>query len=489
MQLETLQVRDLSNGIIQGVDDRLAPKNSVAFAWNFRFDKILGRAVLREGTVLIGSQITDAQSILGLHQFILSSGTKYLLSVINGASVSQIMRLESNVWTTTGSDRQMTKDVKTRFLTYLDTVMAIDGTKAISSVDGTAWVSTGGNLDIANCPKGKYAVVWHDQIFVAGVAGHLDRLYYSSIPDGDTGAISWTEDNGYIDIAPYQGQGDITGLAKVPGYLLVFKDRALKRWDGSSTFPDDLCNVGTPSQESIVLGKTTCFYFSASFKSSLGFYETNGETTRKISRPIQTIIHAIDPANYANVAGFSDGEVSMWEIGNITFEGIVYSNVVVMYHIESKTWAVLGFPTKFLTFLPYIDTATLKIIAGNNDGEVIEIFTGVMDNITGQSNIPIENAVQFQPIDFGNRGAMKELSSVIPYTKNGTDTKLLIRTNETDTFKELGDTKDDFESEIDTTGLKGHCFEIRLGGITKTGGTQIIGFDVVNPELLTTIEP
>ena len=160
-----------------------------------------------------------------------------------------------------------------------------------------------------------------------------------------------------------------------------------------------------------------------------------------------------------------------------------------MYHIESKTWAVLGFPTKFLTFLPYIDTATLKIIAGNNDGEVIEIFTGVMDNITGQSNIPIENAVQFQPIDFGNRGAMKELSSVIPYTKNGTDTKLLIRTNETDTFKELGDTKDDFESEIDTTGLKGHCFEIRLGGITKTGGTQIIGFDVVNPELLTTIEP
>ena len=487
MQLETLQVRDLSNGIIQGVDDRLAPKNSVAFALNVRFDRILGRAVLREGTALVGSQITDAQNILGLHQFILSSGTKYLLSVINGGSVSQIMRLESNIWTTTGSDGQMTKDIKTRFVTYLDTVMAIDGIKAISSPDGTAWVSTGGNLDVGNCPKGKFAVVWRDQLFFAGVANYLDRLYYSSIPEA--GVISWTVDNGYIDIAPYQGQGDITGIAKVPAYLLIFKDRALKRWDGSSTYPDDLCNIGCPSQESIVMGKTTAFYFSASFKNSLGFYETNGETTNKISRPIQTIIEAIDPVNYASVAGFSDGGIAMWEIGDITFEGIVYSNVVVMYHIESKNWMVLSFPTKFLTFIPYIDSTTLKIIAGNNDGEVIEIFTGVADNITGKSNIPIEYSLQFQPIDFNNRGNMKELSSIIPYTKNGTDTKLMVRTDEKDVFRELGIVKDDFESEIDTTGLKGHCFEIRLGGTTKTGGTQLIGFDIINPEILTTIEP
>ena len=486
MKLETLQVREVSNGVIQGVDDRLAPKNSVAFALNMRFDEILGRATLRKGSVLVGSQITASESILGLYQFILSSGTKYLLSVINGASVSQIMRLESNVWATTGSDGQMTKDVKTRFLTYLDTVMALDGVKVISSVDGTAWVATGGNLDVANCPLGKFSIEWHDRVFVAGVSGYLDRLYYSSVPT--SGAISWTVGNGYIDIEPYHGQGAITGLAKVPNYLLIFKDRALKRWNGNSIFPDDLCNIGSPSQESIVNGKISVLYFSASFKTSIGFYETDGANTRKVSRPIQNIIDVIDPANYSSVAGFSDGEMALWSIGDITYDGITYTNVVVMYDIESKTWTVFSFPSKFNIFAPYIDSTTLKIISGNSNGEVIEILTGTTDNLTGNSNIPIEYAIQYQPIDFGIRGNIKELSSIIPYTKFGADTKLLIRVDETDQFKERGVVEDDFESEIDITGLKGHCFEIRLAGETKAGSTQIIGFDIIEPEMSATIK-
>jgi len=53
----------------------------------------------------------------------------------------------------------MTASAKVRFLTYLDTVLAIDGTLAKTSADGTAWVTTGGNLDIDNCQKGKFAIV------------------------------------------------------------------------------------------------------------------------------------------------------------------------------------------------------------------------------------------------------------------------------------------------------------------------------------------
>ena len=52
----------------------------------------------------------------------------------------------------------MTATAKVRFTTYLDTVMALDGTLAKSSVDGTVWVATAGNLDIGNCPKGKFSI-------------------------------------------------------------------------------------------------------------------------------------------------------------------------------------------------------------------------------------------------------------------------------------------------------------------------------------------
>jgi len=479
-----LQFRDLSNGIVQKVDDKLAPKNCVNFSFNMRYDKTLGRASIREGTALVGTQIVDAKSILGLHQFILSAGTKYQLAVINGASASQIYRLESGTWTTTGADGVMTKDVYTRFLTYLDTVMALDGTLAKSSTDGTAWVATAGNLDIGNCPKGKFAIEWRDRVYVAGVSSALDRLYYSSIPT--SGAISWTAGNGYIDVEPYEGQGAITGLAKVPGYLLIFKERSLKRWNGSSTFPDDLTKIGSSSQESIVLGSSTVFYFSASGKSSLGFYETNGETVRKISRPIQSIIEAISSSNYSTIAGFSDGEIVMWSVGDITYDGISYSNVVLLYHIESQTWAVLGFPTKFVFFQNYIDGTTLKIIGGNNDGEVIEIFTGTTDNYTDNSSLSINYALQYHPNDFGMRGNMKEISSIVPYTKKGKDSQLSIRVDEAGSFNKYGCVIDDFETEI-TESSKGHIFELRFDGSTKSGSLEIIGLDIISPEINATI--
>jgi len=357
----------------------------------------------------------------------------------------------------------------------------LDGTNATSSADGDTFVTTGGNLDIGNCPKGKYAVEWKDRIYVAGVSGNLDRLYYSSI--STDGAISWTSGNGYIDIEPGEGQGAITGLSKVPGYLLIFKERALKRWNGSSTFPDDLCKLGTPSQESVVLGKTTAFYFSGSYKRSIGFYETNGETTRKISRPIQEIVEAISSSNYSSIAGFSDGEIVFWSIGTLTYDGISYSNVVVLYHLDSKTWAVLGFPSEFKVFSPYISGTDLKITAGNDDGEVIELFTGEKDNITGSTNIEIPYALQHHPQDFGSRSRLKEISKVIPHLENGLNCNISVRVDNKTGFQSKGATTNEFENII-TIDEKGHIFEFRLSGRGLGGFTKIKGLDIMEPNIL-----
>jgi len=485
MKIQTIQHRDTSNGILQMVDNNLAPKNSVAFGLNMVFDRKIGRATIRGGSALIGAQIVNSQSILGIHQFYSSSnGTRHLIAVVNGASVSQIYRLETGTWTSTGESGRMTKDKKVRFTTYLDTVMAQDGVDSISSEDGTTWDVTGGDLDIGNCPNGITSIEWRDRIYVVGVSPYLDRLYYSSIPT--SGSISWSVGNGYIDIEPYQGQGDITGLWKVPGYLLIFKDRALKRWNGSSTFPDDLCNIGCPSQESIVAGKTTAFFFSASFKKSIGIYETNGASTVKISRPIQEIIEAIDASNYTEVAGYGDGEVALWSVGDITYDGISYSNVVIYYHLTTRTWSVLSYPTKFLNFTSYIDSTTLKMIAGNNDGEVIELFTGNTDSITGSLLKPIEYALQYQPTDLGNRSVTKNISKISTLTKNGTEGKVFARIDEKEGFREIGAINDDYENVINTS-LTGHTFEIRIAGLTSTV-TEIIGYDLVLPNINSTIK-
>ena len=478
MQLGTLPIRDLSNGIIQKVDNALAPRNCLNFGLNLLFSEILGRGVVREGTALIGAQIADGQEILGLHQFILSNGTKHFLAVVNGASTSALYRLIDSIWTS--ESQAKAKDVKHRFLTYLDTVMVLDGTNKYASANGDTWVTTGGNLDIGNCPAGKYPIEWHDKVFVAGVSGNLDRLYYSSTPTA--GVISWTSGNGYIDIEPYEGQGAITGLGKVPGYLLIFKERALKRWNGSSTFPDDLSNIGTSSHESIVLGKRTVYFFSASYKKSIGFYETNGQETRKISRPIQEIVELISTSKYASVAGFSDGEIVMWSVGDIAYDGITYSNVVVLFHIDSKTWAVLSFPTEFKVFSQYIDGTTLKIAVGNSDGEIIEVFTGTKDNYTGKSNVPIQYVAQYYPMELNNRSLIKEISSVVLHAENGLGCKVSLQVDDRTGFKEKGSITEKFGNKIDIS-EKGYLFTFRLSGSGLGGITEIIGMDLLSPDV------
>ena len=377
-------------------------------------------------------------------------------------------------WTETTED--LTKDLKTRSVTFLDAMSILNGTDAVRTFDGTDWADTTIH-DTSNFPVAKYAIEWHSRIYCAGVSGNPDRLHYSSIPTA--GAITW--DGDYIDIEPEDGGGNITGLAKVPGYLLIFKDRALKRWDGNSTYPDDLDIIGSPSQESIVNVGKTAMYFSSGYKESIGFYETNGVETRKISRPIQDIVEAISSASYSNVAGFSNGEYALWSVGDITYDGISYNNVVVMYHISTNSWAVFSYPTEFKVFSPYISGNDLKIIGGNDDGEIIELFTGDLDNITGSSNLGIQYILQYHSQELGSRSLIKDISRIVPYTKNGQGCSLSMRTDEEGKFEPIGVVKDDFGQELSFS-LSGHTFEPKFSGISSTS-TEIIGLDILEPNI------
>ena len=297
------------------------------------------------------------------------------------------------------------------------------------------------------------------------------------------------QSNKFVDInlgedASY-GQGTITALSKVPGYLLIFKERSLKRWNGQSTFPDDLSKLGTNSQESVILGKRTVFYFSSGYAESVGFYETNGEESRKISRPIQDIVDAIDSSYYDDVAGFSDGENAMWSIGDIIWDGITYSNAVVMYHFDSQTWTLLTFPTQYKVFSQYIDGNDLEIVAGDDDGQVIEVFKSATytDTTTDAASAAISYSLQYHPNDFGSRSLMKEIVKVIPHTEDLTGAVFSYRIDKKQGsgFRTFGTVTDNYTDEI-TGRIAGHVIEFRYSGTSSAGG-EIIGFDVINPEV------
>lgn len=457
MKLEPVSLRDVSEGVVQGVDNSITPPNAVYLAVNLVFDKVIGRAKLRSGTTLLGAQVSDNNACLGLYQHTTASGTKVPLSVFN----TVLYKYTSSTWS---SAKTGLTAAKMRFETFLDTTVGVNGTDIITSTDGATWNTTGGDLDISNMPSGVTLIKeFQDKVYVAGKSGNLDRLYYSSTPTA--GAVSWTSGNGFIDIEAEEGAGAITALAKVPGYLLIFKERSMKRWDGSSTYPESLITIGAPSQEAVVQARQSVFYFN-----KRGVFETTGGYPRKVSRRIQDIIDAIPSSYYSSVSGGTDGERVFWSIGDITLDDLTLTNCVIIYNLDSQNWSLLSFPNEFKRFAIQVDSNGDEIVlGGDDDGNVWKVFSGTADGST-----PINYLLQYHPQEFSSRGRKKELSKFVVYNNNVKNGQLSCRIDGNGSFQPVGIVnKNEHEMIKD---LKGRFFEFRVQG-SGQDDISLIGID------------
>lgn len=469
MKLATQSIRDISEGIIQGVDSAVCPKNSVALACNLVFDKVLGRAVLRNGNARIGSRMAAGYECLGLHQHITIDGNKIPIAVFSGASAPQLFYY-NGAWT--GATGTATALTPWRFETFLDTTIALNGTDNLTTADGITWVATGGNLDAANIPV-QCTVIreFLDKLYAAGDPNMPDRLYSSQTPV--SGAISWLNDDpspiiDYIDVEPEEGAGGIRALAKVPGYLLIFKERSLKRWDGYSTYPESLVPIGAHSQEGVVMARQSVYFFY-----NAAIYETVGNYPRKISRKIQDILAAVYPEMYSAVSGWGDENNVYFSIGQVTLGGKTYDNAVVAYNIDSQTWTMLNYPRWFCRWHQYVDSGgDNHIVAADSDGSVFEMNIGDYDEgATVTDKLNINWHITFQQQEFGSRGLTKDLSKFVVYTK-GLKGTAYGRANERD-WTALGSISKDVQ--VLTKDLHGQYFDITLIGSGRSG--EVIGID------------
>ncbi len=448
MKLNPYKITDLSEGILQAIANTIVPVNSVYFSVNLLFDKKVGYAVVRNGIEKLGNALSGVCN--GIFQFIKTDGSKKLISAF-GTSIYYLDN--SNVWQVGTT----ILNVKVRFLTFANTVLALDGTNKKTSADGEAWVTTGGNLDVGNMPAGKYAVNWKDKVYIAGVSANPDRLFFSSLYGvPDAGKISWTDETaGNIDIDPEDGAGGIVGLAKVPGYLLIFKERSIHRWDGRQLFPESLINIGTQSQESIVLGRQSLFFWN-----ERGVFETNGGYPIKISRRIQDIVNAVSP-DY-NVSGWSDAEYVYFSIGDISLKGINIKSCIIGFHIETQTWTLLSFPVDFRALHKYI-SGKEYVIGGDTSGQLWILNKGLTDHISD-----IEYHIQFQNIEIQNRGMIKNISEFFVFGDDIRNATLYGRADEGD-FIPLGAIKRNVSSIKED--LSGNYIDLRISGMGKAGVT------------------
>jgi len=454
---------DFSSGVIDdlSVSDSLFPKNAVRHSINMMFDRPRGSIKQRRGTVVLGSGVASSgNTINGLFNFRSSTTANSRLLIAAGATIRYL-----NVATWTDAVTSLTTGLKTRFVTFLDRVAFLNGTDQPQSWDGSgAWQTTGGNLDIGNMPRFKYAAELNLRLY--GAKG--STLYWSSI--AASGAISWTAGNSSVEVSPQDGSGDISSVVLNGRMLLIFKERAFYRYDGNSL--QRVSFVGTTSHESVFNDDTGVTYFFGQGANSVGFYVTTGGYPIKISRIVQKWVEAIDPAFYANIWGFTDGQKACWSIGSVVIGDTTYTNAWMIYNISDKTWEMRDYADRFRSGGLYItSTGAVTTAAGDTSGYVQTIDSGDTD---GPSSKPIAFEVDFGEDAFGDRGMLKKIPSFFALSSDVTDMQLLVREDD-GKWKQLGNI--DKRETLFKQPLEGRRFTFKIVGSNSSTPCSFEGFE------------
>ena len=528
-QNKPLIINDFSSGVIMGVHPDKMPAGAVPFAVNFCFDEEIGAAKLRKGSAMVGSQISDGNNILGLANFRSRSTTNHALLAV---ATTIIYKGESWTSSLTGN----TTGLKTRFCQFLDSIVRINGTDGAQSFNGSSWVSSSGVFDLSNFPTGvKYVINYKDRVCAIGdngvlYASSLPRFYlsydgqtadfnvgakltggtsgavatiYKDTDAGTTGTlqltgpngvafqndetitddsggsatangtgawqISWTDGYVTLPIDPDNGQkGKCTGMGVIGGLLFIFFERAFYTWNGSATTADPISSLGCSSNESITNGEKEML-----FANENGWYVTQGGFPQKISHFIQPFFDAIPSANYADFAGGCDGKFAYLSVGDVTYQGITVNNAVLRFTLQTQEMTIYSYPTRPMVFAKYIDGTDVKLVFGDNDGNVIEIdSTDTQDNYASSSaaiDAEIHTQQDIYPFETGIK-SLQEKIGVVSEASSGA--KLYYRqdyhNNRHEDWKHLGEIKED-NQEIALTNIDYKKIQFKVGLVSTKG--------------------
>lgn len=484
--------RDFSLGTIRRVNNAIAPLGSFKLALNNDSDHETGSLVSRLGTTILGAQESAGFRCFGIGNYMRTSldasvrldesggtrlaedgGSRYLelvgkklFGVFETASDNTIFDMLDGTSDLTGD----TSGKKTRFCAFLDSIVRVNGFDAAKAYDNNNWITTGGVFDLANMPLFHVIIEWQDRVW--GATPDSDKLYYSSI--AASSAISWTDATpitgaGFIYLSQEDGGGGITALEKVPGYLIIFKQRAMKRWDGNTTFPEDLIAQGVHSQECVTRSRELCYFINQS-----GIWVTNGAYPVRISRAVQDFVDAISDWNKVSCIG--DDKHVFFSIGNITIGLDTYTNCVLKYNIEDKTFDVRSYYNGIAVMARYTDvTNTSSIIFGDDDGQILKLDDGYTDYATTPKGITW--TVEPQEHDWGMRGNIKDIQKMYVYTENVSTGKALCKVNNGD-FNEFGViNKPVVELKNPKFIAKGNTIAYKFTGTTNSGRSKFLGYE------------
>lgn len=465
---QPVALRDFHNGLVQEsvVSEFMLPEGTVSKVKNLNFD-VIGAAKVRDGVTIIGAQIVDNKTIVGLHQFLdQGAGTDdKLIAVCNTVAYYW----SGSAWTSKRTG--LTADSKARFTNFVDLVFMVNGVDAMNSWDGAA-ANSFGTTNCVSAPAARFIDNFRTRVWAANSSTYPSRLWYSSVADV-SGGIVWTgDDSGYIDISPGDGE-DITGIQKFSQFMLVFKRNYTYRvYSKNDTEPDPYIFVGTYSQESVKLAKDGVYWHHPS-----GIYRLRrGDSyPREISKPVQGYINAVSRSYYESVSSWTDDDHVYFSIGDVTVDGETIANCVLRWTISTEVWTVYSYAHEFRIGATYDTGSALVTVVGDDDGNVHTFNSGVTDNGT-----PIYYSMETQPYTLsGLRSDVKIIKRLCAISDGLTGAYVGYRPDNEQQSIPIGALEGD-ETIFKETEITGRRIRFNINGVSDDGAYKFNGFEIID---------
>lgn len=389
-----IEINSFHGGMNLSVNPLLLKPYEASLAKNVELSEIgtlkkaTGYALLK---ALGTTPISEVKTLYSFYKIESSGITRFLLAEWNNALYKYDFSTNSWVQIATGIN---TSEPST-WITYRNLAIRFNRNDVPKKFDGNTLSNLGGNP-----PQGKYAVVYKERVYVAGVAPNFSTLYWSDIGNPE----AWNP-NSNLDLNANDGD-QITALAVLGDSLLVFKENSI--WELQVDQQNVISfkrlfaqSIGTTSARSI-----------ANIHNVLYFYDRNGvwaifqKYPELISAKVQPFINAI--TNPYNVVSWAWKNKYYLYVGDIQYQDRNFKNVVLVYDTVYNQWTFRTFAHKILTATDFIKADNTKTLyMGDNQNNVWEFDKGYQH---GTEDIEVEYELPiFQPEDPFKRKIFKEV--------------------------------------------------------------------------------
>ena len=274
----------------------------------------------------------------------------------------------------------------------------------VASVTGTTF-STSAN--VTGMPQAKYITRYRDRLYVANVYYGSTQYPFRIVASSPVtaGAITWStagspdsSTGGFLDV---DFSYEITGITSNWDRLMVFTDQSAYYYDQSAF--KQIWNTGCSNQRTL---KNKGQYMI--WANTDGVWLSTGGYPQNISGEVRDFISNSTPSSY--FAEIVD-EIYYLYVGNVTVNGISYSNLMLQFDMAKSLWSWREFYNNMTCFGRYFNSSKKnRLYMGDTTGTVWDkskysdatIANGDAQATLGTGGQPIGSNFELAPMAIDN---------------------------------------------------------------------------------------